>query len=250
MKNYDEITNDLLERRNTYVIGQKRKRKKIISITAPLGVVCLTALVAVGLWQSDIFVSEPTVLCEDSVIPGEKDYIEPHELENTEPSAYESENIICIQEVSELPSVEKMLFALHTEDFIPMTRDEINEYYGMNIFPSVPDYLTENATRLGIYKRKSNGELYYDGNKISYSDSSSTRGIAVNVDKDTMPYDFGNTFGIIEGDSVIKNVRVGIAKTPEGEMLAQFSQGRTCFRIFSFGLTQDEFIAIIESLLP
>ncbi len=29
MKNYDEVTNDLLERRDRYVAGQKKKRKRI-----------------------------------------------------------------------------------------------------------------------------------------------------------------------------------------------------------------------------
>ena len=30
MKNYDELTNDLLERRDRYVVEQKKKTKKVV----------------------------------------------------------------------------------------------------------------------------------------------------------------------------------------------------------------------------
>ncbi len=54
MKNYDELTNDLLERRNRYVTDQKRKRKTVISVATSLCCVCLVALLGIGVWQRGI----------------------------------------------------------------------------------------------------------------------------------------------------------------------------------------------------
>ena len=49
MKNYDELTNDLLLRRDRYVAEQKKRRKAIIT---SLCCVCVVALLGFGLWKS------------------------------------------------------------------------------------------------------------------------------------------------------------------------------------------------------
>lgn len=52
MKNYDELTSDLLKRRDCYVAVQKAKRK---AATASLCCICFVALLGVGLWKSGTF---------------------------------------------------------------------------------------------------------------------------------------------------------------------------------------------------
>jgi len=52
MKNYDELTNDLLERRDRYVADQKKKRKTITRLTTSICSLVLVTLLGIGVWQS------------------------------------------------------------------------------------------------------------------------------------------------------------------------------------------------------
>lgn len=81
MKNYDELTNNLLERRDRYVLEQKKR--KVISVATSLCCVCLIALLGLGLWQGEMFVGPPPATLDDSIVVGEKDYIDPSELTPT-----------------------------------------------------------------------------------------------------------------------------------------------------------------------
>ncbi len=56
MKNYDELTNDLLTRRDCYVAAQKQKR---ITLVTSLCCVCFVALLGFGLWKSGWFNTTP-----------------------------------------------------------------------------------------------------------------------------------------------------------------------------------------------
>ncbi len=76
MKNYDEITNDLLERRDRYVTEQKNKRRNIKRVVMPICCFCLVALLGIGLWQGGFFNSKPQITLDDSTIIGEKDYVD------------------------------------------------------------------------------------------------------------------------------------------------------------------------------
>ena len=83
MKNYDELTNDLLERRNRYVTDQKRKRKTVISVATSLCCVCLVALLGIGVWQGGMLNSQSPISLDDSTVIGEKDYINPDGFDNS-----------------------------------------------------------------------------------------------------------------------------------------------------------------------
>ncbi len=74
MKSYDELTNNLLERRDNYVAEKKKKRKIVISATTSL---CLAALIGVGAWQGGMFeATPPEQTVEDALYPGIKDYFD------------------------------------------------------------------------------------------------------------------------------------------------------------------------------
>lgn len=91
MKNCDEMVNSLLERRDTYVAEQKRKRTMIIRTATSMCCVCLVVLLGFGIWQGGMFNTTPPITAEDSINIGEKDYIEPNEL-NTDTDAQLSNN--------------------------------------------------------------------------------------------------------------------------------------------------------------
>lgn len=72
MKNYDEITKNLLERRDRYVIEKKKKRKTALGIASSLSCFCLIALLDYGMWQGDVFnVKTPTILDNSTIVDEE-----------------------------------------------------------------------------------------------------------------------------------------------------------------------------------
>lgn len=234
MKSYDEITNGLLERRDRYTAEQKQKKRKMINLTASLCTFCLAALLGLGVWQSGMLQNEP--------------YNQNKFEQTNDPIAT---NQLRIQEIENMPQVsEKMFIALMWDDFIQMNPNEINEYYGINVFPIVPNDLeSKEDQNFGIFKRKTSGEIYYDGNKIQYANKDYSRNVAINIDKDCMPFDFCNLFANIQTRSIINNLEVGIAQTPIGDMYAEFMYQNVGFRIYAYGLTQAELVSIIESVV-
>ena len=86
MKNYDETTNGLLERRDRYVADQKKKRKRVMSVATSLCCFCLVALLGFGMWQGGMFDAKPPITLDDSINIGDKDYINPDELDNSQTS--------------------------------------------------------------------------------------------------------------------------------------------------------------------
>jgi len=261
MKSYEEVTNNLLERRDRYVVEQNRKRKRMMGAATSLCCCCLVALMGFGVWQSGMLQSEPPITVDSSKNSGS----DVAGLHTTNPNAETSQtpntsdqtdtvlanNDIRILEVENMPDVpQKMFIGLMRDDFTRMNDDEINAYYGVNVFPTVPtDLDRKDEEPFGIFKRKANGEVYYDGNKISYTNADYSKGIAVNVEKNGLPFDFCNLFAIFETRSIVNDVEVGIAQTPSGEMYAEFMYQNVGFRIWASGLTKDEFVAAIESII-
>ena len=251
MKSHEEVTNDLLERRDRYVTEQNQKRKKLMRAAASF-CCCLAALMGLGLWQSGLQQNEPSAI-PDNFIAGDK--VEPTTDASVEPSPNPNPpeqpgqelRFLEVESLPEIPS--QMYIALMWDDFIPLDHAEINAYYGANIFPAVPDDLARREEPIGIFKRKADGEIYHDGNKIQFANADFSRHLAVNVDKDSMPFDFCHLFAILETRSVMNNVEIGIAQTPLGELYAEFLYRGVGFRIYAFGLTQDEFVSILQSLI-
>ena len=84
MKNYDETTNGLLDRRDRYVAEQKKKRKRVMGVATSLCCFCLVALLGFGMWQGGMFDAKPPITLDDSINIGDKDYINPDELDNSQ----------------------------------------------------------------------------------------------------------------------------------------------------------------------
>ena len=68
MKNCEQVTNDLLERRDKYVAEQRRKKKRAMGMVTSLCCVCLVALMGIGIWQGGWFApTQPDQSLEDSL---------------------------------------------------------------------------------------------------------------------------------------------------------------------------------------
>lgn len=143
-------------------------------------------------------------------------------------------------------------FGLNLADFVDMSRAELIEYYGINVYPTLPaDLKARPAGRTGIFRRNGGaGEVYYDGNQQSYFDETGARSVGVAVSKNApLPSDCVFTDGSDE-KSVIHGVEVAIGRAAGGAYyFADFTHRGVRFQITAMGLTQDELVSVIASLL-
>lgn len=220
MKNCDEMVSSLLERRDRYAAEQKRKRKVIARAASSVCCVCLVALLGFGIFNG----KSPD-----------------------EPAA---SDMIVINSIDGVSS-DKMNICLHTEDFVEMSRDEMISYYGVNYIPEVPsDINAWEDERSGIYMRNGGtGEVYWDVDILNYSNEDFTRNIHIEVTKArSIVRDYMYLNGA-EEKSLISNVEVLLGKAENGFYYAEFTYNGVGFLLDAEGLTQDEFVAVITSLI-
>ena len=154
MKNYDELTNDLLERRDRYVSDQKRKRKNVMRIATSFCCVCLVALLGFGVLQGGMFGSTPPTIGGEQTPGGNNS--KPNSNESTElnnnkqdqngPVSVPTNNEIIINSIEGI-SDGKMNIALMIKDRIEMSMEELCVYYGVNYVPDVPADIKMSSSR-------------------------------------------------------------------------------------------------------
>lgn len=268
MKTCEEMVGRLLRRRAEYEEKRRNQRKMVLRLS---GTVCTLALVVlIGIGVNDGWwiaaepalptvapaptVTEPTEALP-TVTPTEAQLLQPTETEEpveditVEPLPLDH---IVINEIGDTAN-SLMYFALMCDDFVPMTEAELREYYGTEFVAEVPEDLAElrREEHLGIYRRDGGtGEIYHDEQRLTWVTEDETRGVSVTVRKDRLPYQF---FALMTQEemnvSVIRGVEVSIGQTEYGTWLAEFIHNEVGFRICAEGLTQEELVAVIGSLL-
>lgn len=262
MKTSDEMVRDLLARRDQYAAVQTKRRKVVLHSAAAFGCICLMMLVGIGVRRVRCGAASPEPIAKITVIPGRaeaettpptdrEESAEKYALQQTRSSAAPTNtDRICLIETVEFPTAPQMAIALLGKDFIAMDDAALNTYYGVNVFPDVPDDLQPAEHASGIYRRNGGtGEVYWDSNVLSYRNADGTRGVSVNVDKGILPFDFCNLFAEVNTRSVIEQTEVGLAQHTDGTFLAEFTVRGVGFRIVANGLTAEELIELIRSLL-
>ncbi len=249
MKNYDELTIDLLERRDRYVADQKKKRKRVMGVTASFCCVCLVALLGFGMWQGGIFnTTHPDQTLEDAMYPGIKDNFD--ESKGESPDNPAENNKIVVNTINGI-SADKMNIALMRDDRIEMSIEELCEYYGVDYVPNVPADIKMWPDQCGdIFRRNGGtGEVYWDGNVLNFSNEDFTRSVHVGVDKGSYVLQDYLYFKGTEEKSVINNVEVLIGLTENGYYYSEFMYNGVGFLIDATGVTEDEFVDIISSII-
>ncbi len=249
MKNYEEVTNVLLERRDRYEAQRRQNRKKVIGIVASFGCFCL--IVAVGFLMDKEGIRDttvPTVTVEDAVYPGIKDYFDDKQGDSVDDPSVN--NKIIIHSI-EGKSSSIMNIALMRDDFIEMSREELIAYYGLDYFPEVPVDISPLGNHIsGIYKRSGGtGEVYWDQNRLEFANDDFTRRVGLEVNKGNRVFQQFLCFQGTEERSIVNNMEVLIGLTDEGYYFSEFMLGDVGFLVSAFGVTEDEFVAIIESVL-
>jgi len=245
MKNYDETISKVFDRIGEYEKNQKRKRSNIIKTTVSFCCVCAIAIAGVGILKGN---NTPAVSVDDAEYPGIKDTFD--DKNNGEKP---NNDFIIFSEIDEkVPS--EMGIALFLDDEVRMSKAELNEYFGVDVFPTCPDGFTEKTDWLGIYRRdKGTGEVYSDFNQVRYFNADNSKGIAVSFGTNSAfyltEYYLGDKYNDIQ-KSVINNIEIPIVEVKaENYFYAEFTYKGVMFNICSENITQDEFISIITSIV-
>lgn len=249
MKNSDEMVNSLFERRDRYVTEQKKKKAIITRTATSMCCVSLVALLGFGMWQGGMFnTTPPDQTVEDALYPGIKDNFDESKGDSADNPA--ANNKIVINTVNGI-SADKMNICLLLDDFVAMSKDELNEYYGINVFPTLPDDIKEwEDQQFGIYKRDGGiGEVYWDGTGANYSNEDFTRSVHIGVDKGSYVFRDYLYFKGTEEKSIINNFEVLIGLSENGYYYSEFMYKGVGFFIDAEGVTEEEFVEIIASIV-
>lgn len=248
MKNYEQITNDLLARRDRYVEEQKRKRKTVISASVSACMCLIVAVLVFGPWKGNSTAQIPAQTVNDALYPGVQDTVDdPNTVLASKP---ENRNKIVVHDIEGITR-DTMDICRMRDDFIPMSREELTDYYGIDYVPTVPEdmKLLKNGDH-GIYKRNGGtGDVYWDQNDLTYSNEDQTRAVRIGVNKGNKVYVQFVYFEGTEERSVIADVEVLIGKAENGHYYAEFMYQDVGFLIHACGVTEEEFISIIASVL-
>jgi len=156
---------------------------------------------------------------------------------------------ININELSEIPAA-RLAIDLRAEDFVPMSKDEIIDFYGFDFFPSVipADMKIVEEGAYGIYKRDVAGEVYYSENLAWYVDDNVNRQLQVNIDKGKLPHSCFAYLGAEYEKSLINGTELMIGRKDE-HFVAEMMYAGNGLRIESSNLTQAEFVDTVTSLI-
>ena len=162
---------------------------------------------------------------------------------------------IHINELSEITTA-RLAIDLRPEDFAPMSKDEMIDFYGFDFFPSaIPvDIQIVEESAYGIYKRdEGTGAVYYSANLAWYMDDNVNRQLQVTIDKGNLPHSCFAYLGAAYEKSVINGTELLIGRSVDHSgterFVAEMMYAGNGIRIESSSLTQAEFVDTVTSLI-
>lgn len=223
--------------------ARKRRQRTIIRTAVPVFCLCIAALFGIGVWRSVTPQGTSAVQPDSSTDKGNAGTIIP-----------DDSDVIVINKLESI-TADRMNIALLDEDFVKMSASELNEYYGINVFPVVPSDLVnwdnaEDFGGYGIYRReKGGGEIYFDQNVLNYSNPDYTRNVNIEVSKDRLPFlDFSIDPDELAGSTISGN-SVYLGCNDAGYYQARFIYRSTGFVLTTYGLSQDEYVSVVQSII-
>ena len=148
-----------------------------------------------------------------------------------------------------------------TADFVEMTPEELNSYYGVNVIPELPKYMTIqiDSGKLGLYRRNGGtGETYIDLNAYQYISNEhyqiyhnggySRQTMTVEVMKGAIPESCEDLWEYPDLLSCINGTTVAMGNISDFGFVAEFFVGDVGFHIVAYHITLDQLTDVISSL--
>lgn len=245
MKSYNEMSNSALQKIEAYEKVRQGRKKAVMKTVTPVLSFCLIAMLGIGAWKfgaAGELPSRPTA-----------------DISGTDATTAGSTDKIVINRITDIEtrSEKRQFIALLCDDFVKMSANELNDYYGVDIFPTVPSDLvswdekeTSAEYGYGIFRRnRGRGEVYFDTTVLNYSNEDYTRSVNLEVTKDGMPpIDYGVGSENLK-KSTIFDCEVYLGCNEVGIYQAKFLCGGAGFVVTTDGLSQAEVLAVIRSVI-
>lgn len=151
-------------------------------------------------------------------------------------------------------------FPLFLEDFVPMTREELLDYYGVTLLveEAMPDYFAVGPEEgggfgRGIYRRE-NGNVYCDTNSFAFESADGVRGVYVTLDKafhmSTAPWELpGGSLDF----TAVNGWELALFRYPDEEgnqcFYTEFLQNGVCYRVCGKNMCEQEYATVLGVLL-
>lgn len=255
MKNYNEIAESVFSRRDKALEKKSNLRKTAKNVILPAICICALIGAVIGInqveWQKEIEPSQTAPTAEETTKMPNKIVINTDFPEGSD--QYSGIFDICFD----------------INDFVPMTKDELRAFYGTEVFPRVPDDMSEYVGHLGagkshlygIYRANGGtGDITHDNLLIIYTnrEAEGRRILEIEVSK-RYRYMSVNNWGSVtthdalskESDcSVINGTDVFIFRNVNagGRYEVIFIYNDVGFSISAEGFSEEELIKVIESL--
>lgn len=151
------------------------------------------------------------------------------------------------------------MFPLMAEDFVPMTRQELLDYYGVSLpveelFPLLSNLEPEGTgSGRGIYRRE-DWNIYWDGNTFSFTSADGVQAVYIALDK---AFHLPSSPWELPGESLtftdINGWELALFLYPDeagGQCFyTEFRQNGVNYRVTGKNLAEGEFAALLEALL-
>lgn len=258
MKTYDETIDVVFDRINQHNAAKSRRNAAVKRAAIPVCCLCLAALTGFSILSGIQPAPDPDQTLDDALYPGIDDTIDPDELTgqnppaNTTPDNSSPDHInLIVNPIESLPKSSAMLWALMTDDFVDVSVDQAQDYFGVDIMPDLPEGITHDPThRTGFYRRGGGtGEIYWDTFSLHFRNADYSRLVHLSIQKKFIFTQFDLFSVLSKSMSTFGNTEVAFCQFPNGDYYAEFMYHDVCFRLSSEGLTQDEFVGVISSLI-
>lgn len=180
--------------------------------------------------------------------------VEPGPEELTRPAVE-----LRFNELIEEPLTVYSTFPLMVEDFVPMTRQELLDYYGVTLpveelFPLLSNLEPEGTgSDWGIYRREG-GDIYWDGNIFSFTSADGVQTVDIGLDKE---FHLPSSPWELPGDAlrftVVNGWELALFRYPDeaGNQIfyTEFRQNGVNYRVTGKNLAEGEFAALLQALL-
>lgn len=137
---------------------------------------------------------------------------------------------------------------LSQEDFIPLDKHALTNYYNLDIFHAILDdlILDSSQNHYGIYQKDE--EIYCDQNEIDYMTKDKTQSLRIILKKDAIP---SLDYVIAESlnTCLIDGLELQYGSNNKGYLYAQFLYQDVGFCLIGYHLSENELFSIITSLL-